>query len=73
MPSRQPKFKSWTAIAARERDSPNVWMKLEWIPFPDAAVTPEQARVLGKIGRLLVANAHDAEHVYLMVRSPQRR
>ena len=42
----RPKFPSWTPIAARERDTENVWVKLQWIPYPDAVYTPEQARVL---------------------------
>ncbi len=70
MPSRKPKFPTWTPIAARERDSENVWCKVEWVTFPDSPYSPAEARMLGKCGKLLVANAHDAEHVYLMIRTP---
>ena len=71
--ARPPRFPTWTPIACRERTTENVWLKLEWVAFPDAFYTPEQARVLGRVGKLLVANAHDAEHVYMMIRSPARR
>ena len=73
MASRQPRFPTWTPIAARERDTENVWVKLQWVPYPDAAVTPEQAMVLARVGQLLVAHSHDAEHVFLVVRTPDRR
>jgi hypothetical protein len=69
----RPRFPAWTPIACRERTTENVWVKLSWIPFPDAVYTPEQARTLARVGKLLVANAHDAEHVFLMIRTPARR
>jgi hypothetical protein len=73
MPSRKPRFETWTPIACRERDTENVWLKLQWIEYPDAPITAEEARILGRVGKLLVACRHDTEHVFLMVRSPQRR
>jgi hypothetical protein len=38
-----PRYPAWTGIAARERDSVNIWCKVEWVGFPDAIYTPQQA------------------------------
>jgi hypothetical protein len=72
MASRAPRYPVWTGIAARERDSENIWVKVTWVPFPDAFYSPAQAMVLARLGKLLVSHQHDAEHVTMMVKSPRR-
>jgi hypothetical protein len=72
MASRPPRYPTWTGIAARERDSENVWVKVTWISFPDAFYSPAQAMTLCKLGKLLVSHHHDDEHVTMMVKSPRR-
>lgn len=73
MASRQPRFPTWTPIAARERTSSCVWETVFWVAFPDATVSPEEARVLGRTGQLLVATRNDPEFVCLCVKTPASR
>jgi hypothetical protein len=72
MPSRPPRYPTWTAIAARERDSENVWCKVQWVTYPDSPYSPAEARMLGKCGKLLVACKHEPEHVIMLIKTPSR-
>ena len=63
-------FRHWTPVATRERDTPDIWTKLEWVDLIDAPLSSEQARQLAKEGRLLIACRHYADRIEMMVRSP---
>jgi hypothetical protein len=63
-------YSEFTPIAARDRWSENQWVKVVWVPFPDAAVSPQEAMMLASLGRLLVTHRHTPEHVVMCVKTP---
>jgi hypothetical protein len=66
------RFEGWTPIATRPRGSRNVHCKLFWTDIIDAPISSDQARVLAKQGRLLIATRHHPDHIEMVVRSPAR-
>ena len=72
MASQPPRYAKWHPIAARERQSSCLWEKLRWTEFPDAAYTPQEAMLLARLGKLLVAHHHGDEFVTLMIKTPSR-
>jgi hypothetical protein len=73
MASRPPRYPNWHPIAARERQSSCLWEKLRWTESPDAVYTPQQAMMLARLGKLLIAHHHDDEFVTMMIKTPARR
>jgi hypothetical protein len=38
--------------------------------YPDAPYSPAEAMMLSRVGKLLIAHSHDAEHVIMMIKTP---
>ncbi len=73
-------FPTWTPIAARGREptapkgrnSRHTWIPgetMDWLAYPDAPLTIEEATDLRDAGHLLTANRHYPDRVELVIRS----